>query len=173
MSCCQKEQHLQKLGPPKALDGMLYDECFRREVESRRWYFVGDPGYLATKIDGRNIKMHNFIWNLYGRPLPDAPLTIDHANRNKLDNRLENLRIATPSLQAMNSHRPKQTSSLPRGVCRQNSGAKPYQAQIGVRNKRVSLGYFATPEEASAAYEKKREELMSLELSLSYPESHQ
>ena len=177
VSCCQRLASLQRLGPPAPMNGVVVDECFRREVDARRWYLVGGSRgrpYLATKIDGRNIKMHHFIWNLSGRPLPEAPLTIDHANQNKLDNRLENLRVATTSLQAINRPSQSRGAGLPRGVFRQNNGTRPYQAQVSIGGKRVSLGYFATPKEASAAYEAKRDELLAIEveksLSLSSPE---
>jgi hypothetical protein len=152
---------------------MLYDECFRQEVEALRWHLIGK--YPHTTINGRDVSLHHFVWQLSGRPLPEAPLTIDHANRTPLDNRLENLRAATKTLQAMN--KTTKTRALPTGVLfvgsyRKDSfpAGRPYKAQVVHEGRQYHCGYHATPEEASAAYEKKREELMSLELSLSSPE---
>jgi hypothetical protein len=117
------------------------------------------------------MSLHHFVWQLSGRPLPERPLTIDHCNRDPKDNRLENLRIATQQLQNYNTKdRPRPTHELPRGVYFFKDRAKPFAAKIMSRGRQIYCGYHATPEEASAAYEKKREELMSLELSLSSPE---
>jgi hypothetical protein len=116
-------------------------------------------------IERKKVRLHQFVWALSGRPLPERPLTLDHANRNRADNRLENLRLATKSLQSQNSK--NRERNLPRGVYK-NGGR--YGAMARSHGKAIHLGTYATPEEASAAYEKKREELMSLELSLSSPE---
>lgn len=47
-------------------------------------------GYLIIKVKGKQFKAHRIVWFLhYGKfPLYE----IDHINRNKLDNRIENLR---------------------------------------------------------------------------------
>jgi hypothetical protein len=136
----------------------LVDECFRAEVEKHNWC-AGQSGYvMATGGPLRNQRLHRHVWRLSGRPMPESPLTIDHINRDPADNRLENLRVATARLQKLNRRgwrAARANHSLPRGV-NQNprSSARPYFSQIvdeaGVRQY---LGSFATPEEASAAYE--------------------
>jgi len=148
-------------------EGLLLDECFRVSVESMSWHLVNGR-YLAH---AGGLLLHQFIWKLAGRPLPEHPLSIDHSNQNKLDNRLENLRIATRQLQAYNTGNTKRkTHNLPRGVYWDGRKKKPYFAKICHRGKQLDCGYYSTPEEAAAAYEKKRAELMSLECSLSSPE---
>jgi hypothetical protein len=112
---------------------------------------------------------------LSGRPMPEKPFSIDHINQDKLDNRLENLRVASRTLQALNTTsygQGRKKANLPRGVYFRGHKPlkKPYQACIHHHGKSFGLGYHTTPEEASAAYEKKRSELMSLECSLSSPE---
>jgi trehalose/maltose hydrolase-like predicted phosphorylase len=74
---------------------------------------------------------------------------IDHINGNKLDNRLENLRIL--------SHRENLTvcwkRNLPTGVYLRKD-KKKYFSRIYINGKDNYLGTFLTPEEASAAYQK-------------------
>ena len=57
-------------------------------------------GYLILKIKGKQFKAHRIAWLLcYG----DFPkLEIDHINRNKLDNRIENLRESNRQQQVEN-----------------------------------------------------------------------
>lgn len=116
--------------------------------------------------------MHQFIWRLAGRPLPEHPLTIDHINREPSDNRLENLRIATPQMQLYNTRpRRRPRHNLPRGVYYmplngKKSGAaraKPYAAKVCHRGKQIYCGYHDTAEAAAEAAARKRAELMSHE----------
>jgi hypothetical protein len=154
-------------------DGVLVDDCFRAEVQKRSW-FVNRRGYCRNSCT-KELFLHRFIWMLSGRPMPEKPFSIDHINQDKLDNRLENLRVASRTLQALNTTsygQGRKKANLPRGVYFRGHKPlkKPYQACIHHHGKSFGLGYHTTPEEASAAYEKKRSELMSLECSLSSPE---
>lgn len=47
-------------------------------------------GYLIIKVKGKQFKAHRIVWLLKKGCFPKAEL--DHINRNKLDNRIENLR---------------------------------------------------------------------------------
>jgi hypothetical protein len=154
------------------------DECFGDQVGKLIWTLR--KGYAVNRRTEngkiKKVPLHDLVWELSGRPAPKFPMTIDHCNRDPKDSRLENLRIATPSLQALNTRKPTGKYGLPAGVSFvefNGSGkkrAKPYAARIRHRDKRTFIGMFTTPEEASAAYEKKRAELISLECSLSSPE---
>ena len=108
-------------------------------------------GYLVIEIDAVGYKAHRLAW-LYmtGRWPKDQ---IDHKNRRRSDNRIENLREATVTENDINGARPHRRVAPYRGLGfnRQNTN-KPWNAKIAVNKKRISLGYFATPEEAHAAY---------------------
>ncbi len=133
----------------------LVDECFRAEVEKYHWSLHASSGrWIARRGECRGVRLHQYVWRLSGRPLPSGELSIDHINRDPSDNRLENLRLATARLQTLNRQMPRRVAELPCGVSLDSRRPKaPYRAKIrfdgGVRH----LGYFATPEEASAAYE--------------------
>lgn len=43
----------------------------------------------------KNKYVHRLVWEAFNGPIPDS-MQINHLNENKLDNRLENLSIATP-----------------------------------------------------------------------------
>ena len=59
-------------------------------------------GYICAKINNDKIYMNAFLMNHIGHGKGQD--SVDHINRNKLDNRLCNLRITTQSIQ--NSNRP-------------------------------------------------------------------
>ena len=79
----------------------------------------------------------------------------DHKNRNSLDNRRSNLRVATRSQNAVNSKNRKRPSGLPRGV---NFSGKKFSAKIRVDGVDITLGQFATAEAAGEAYLKARQQ---------------
>lgn len=80
---------------------------------------------------------------------------VDHKNRNRLDNRKENLRLATALQNVVN--RAKSTSAKAsqfKGVyiIPSSHRKKPWRARIRINGRHVSLGYFETELAAAAAY---------------------
>jgi hypothetical protein len=77
-------------------------------VDRGRKYKAGMPfgkldrdGYLQVTIDARCYRVHRLAWVFIHGSHPSG--TIDHKNGDKLDNRIENLRVATHSEQACNT----------------------------------------------------------------------
>jgi hypothetical protein len=85
------------------------------------------------------------------RQIMNAPkgMTVDHINGNGLDNRKENLRIATISQNNANGHRKKKPRSGYVGVNRHGRG---WMARISVGKKVTYLGTFDTAKKAFEAY---------------------
>jgi hypothetical protein len=143
----------------------LVDPEYAEAVGQHKWRRAG--GYLITTLGSRpdrtNIAMHQMIWRLaHGRDLP-KPLALDHINRDKTDNRIENLRPATKRLNALNISGGWSKSGLPRGVFRQSESCR-FGAKLRIsRTVQRRLGAFDTPEEASAAFQKALAEAVALE----------
>jgi hypothetical protein len=110
--------------------------------------WLAATGYLYLTLDYAKFKAHRIAWLLhYGEPVPEL---IDHADGDKLNNRIANLRPATKAQNGANSGLSKRNSTGFKGVHRahQNSG---YGARIMIDGKLHLLGTFATAEEAAEA----------------------
>ena len=79
---------------------------------------------------------------------------IDHINGNGLDNRKENLRLATASQNMQNR---KGWGKFPKGV-KLNKYTGKYEARFQMNKQYFHLGNFDTVEEASQAYQTKAKE---------------
>ena len=125
------------------------DDHLAEAVLKHKWC-IDACGYMTSRIgkDRELIRLHRFVWRVFYGELPRL---IDHINRDRLDNRLCNLRSATDSLNGLNKDSPQRASGLPQGVCFHRAAQK-YMAQIMLHKQSHYLGLFATPEEAEAAY---------------------
>lgn len=105
-------------------------------------------------VKGGGTLLHHFIM----RSTPSKSCIIDHVNRNRLDNRKENLRFCTKSENASNTKKSKNNTSGFRGVI-WNPLNKNWNAQIMKDRKNIYLGTFADKREAALAYNKAAIEL--------------
>lgn len=56
--------------------------------------WINDNGYVLTNVRGRTERAHRVVWEVAYGPIPEG-FEIDHINRIRHDNRLENLRLVT------------------------------------------------------------------------------
>jgi hypothetical protein len=105
-------------------------------------------GYVKIKIFGRSYLAHRLAWFFVHGEWPEEE--IDHINRVRNDNRMENLRSILKRQQQQNMKLTTKSTSGFVGVSQRKSGK--WRAHITIMGKFVSLGVFDTPEQASAAY---------------------
>ena len=112
---------------------------------------LGDDGRCEVSVLGRVLRRHQLVYlYVHGR----IPVQINHKNGILSDDRPENLREVTTSQRSMSKIAGRSGRDLPKGVS-QHKWVKtnPFYARIKANGKTVHLGYFATPEEAAAAYD--------------------
>lgn len=105
-------------------------------------------GYLVIRIDGISYQAACLAWaHHYG----EWPTTqVDHENRNRSDNRLSNLRLATNAQNNANKGPQRNNTSGARGIYFEVRRRK-WRARITVDGVCHDLGFFDTVETASAA----------------------
>lgn len=112
-------------------------------------------GYIAVKIGKSAYKAHRLAWAIHAGEYPPKGHFIDHINRNKADNRIVNLRLASRSENGANRPEPVNNTTGHKGVTAYPWFKKrPWAVKIGLDNQKLHIGYFATFAEACAAYEK-------------------
>ena len=112
--------------------------------------------YIQIRINRKPYRAHRLAWLYMTGSFPEPGLQIDHIDGNGLNNRFDNLRVVTNRQNTSNSRVYKNNQLGIRGV---DKFAGKYRATIQKDGKGLHLGYFDTPEEASAAYQKAAREL--------------
>lgn len=121
-------------------------------IQSRRKGWVGKPvrglnnGYFSLFFEGKKYEAHRVAWFLhYGEQPPEL---IDHINEVRNDNRADNLRSASKSLNGLNSSKAKGYYFYKRrGTwCSVIAGK--------------TIGYYRTSEEARSAYVEAKEAMI-------------
>lgn len=108
------------------------------DVLVHKWH-LSSNGYANTRIKGRVVGLHRLVKGNSGK------LWIDHKNGDKLDNRMENLRFATPSENAANKKATRVYFYKP---------TKSWNARVYKDGKQVYSRYFKEREVALTAQRK-------------------
>lgn len=110
--------------------------------------------YIRVRRNGREYRAHRLIWEMFNGPIPDDML-IDHIDGDTLNNRIENLRLATRQQNNANSISRLGKDHV-KGVTRVGS---KYRARITINGTITCLGTYSTIKEAKAVYDAKAIEL--------------
>ena len=158
----------------KGLKTIVDDEDYER-LKKYRWNASKDAGHsgihrakttLYKKWDDgftwrRSENMHRMIMDAKKGQL------VDHKNGDPLDNRRENLRLATNAENCRNgkkgTYRGRPCLSKYKGVSKHSSTAKGKKysywfGQIVVDGQHINLGHFKTEKDAARAYDKAAKE---------------
>jgi hypothetical protein len=106
-------------------------------------------GYRIVTIDYISIRSHRIAWAIHYGEWPSVE--IDHINRIRTDNRIDNLRLATSKQNKWNQSIRKDSTTGVKGVSWCSTKNK-YRATSKWNGKYKLLGYFSTIDAAASAY---------------------
>lgn len=112
--------------------------------------YSGARGYRQAMAEGKKHMLHRLAWLWVHGTWPE--FDIDHKNRNRADNRIDNLRPATRSENNHNIGTSRANWSGFTGVAWDKS-KRLWVANISANGKQYFLGRFKDPALASAAYQ--------------------
>ena len=122
----------------------MKDEEIFYDVKMHKIKFYGR--YLVIIYKRKTIPVQNIIWEKNNTKIPKG-MVIDHINHNKLDNRIENLRLVTPNENCKNKSIGSRNISGIMGVswCKQTS---KWSSSIVVNGRQKDKKRFQDKEEA-------------------------
>lgn len=109
---------------------------------------VNGCGYVQIQIDGKLYLAHRLAWLFVNGKLP--PSLIDHINRQRADNRICNLRIATTTENLQNASIRTDNTSGQSGVS-WHKVTKKWRARIQTGKKEIYIGLFNDISDAISA----------------------
>lgn len=112
---------------------------------------VTASGYVSIKVDYIEYYAHRLAWLYVKEEWPQG--RIDHEDRNLVNNKFSNLRLATCSENAANTSARGHNTTGFKGVSRKR-GRSRYIVQIGYKGSKLYVGTFDTAEEAAAVYDR-------------------
>ena len=118
-------------------------------VEGKAWRLLTTPtghAYAYTRVPGKQMLL---MHRMFMQSLPGE--MVDHVDGDGLNNRRANLRNCSASQNQANRAADRRSKLGLKGVSKKTNG-NGYRAVISPGNKKIHLGYYATPEEAAAAY---------------------
>ena len=121
-----------------------------------RYISINSGGYAYFRYFGDTIFLHRFILGLPNRYSPSEKIIAEHINGNRLDNRIENLRICEKKLNPINCKEYKTNTSGQKGVSYLKRLNK-WQSNINYNNKSYYLGVFENFDDA--VYARKQAEI--------------
>jgi hypothetical protein len=125
----------------------LIDEADFLLIKKHKWTLTNNynyDGYAVTSIKGKPKYMHHFIIE------KKKNMTVDHINRNTLDNTRKNLRMVTYTENQLNRRKPKNNTSGYKGVfyTKEGNRKKRWQAKLQYKLENYYSERFLTIKEA-------------------------
>ena len=132
---------------PKKNDCRRWNRRYAGSVAGHLRVCYEAPPRRYVVIEYTSFAAHRIIWEMHNRPIPKG-MEIDHADGNQLNNKIENLRLATRHENARNCKPLSRSHCGIKGI-RRRGGC--WDSRICVDGRRVYLGMYPTKGLAAVA----------------------
>ena len=119
------------------------------ELKKFKWY--KNNGYVLAMVNFVLVKMHRYIVTVLEKQLIPENYVIDHKNNDRLDNQLNNLRIASFTQNSVNRKKSENTSSQFKGVYKIGN---VFQVKGSINGESVYIGSSKIEKNAAIMYDK-------------------
>ena len=121
-------------------DGKLFwkKRSANRTVVGSQISFVENTGYIRVRFKGKHYGIHQIIFLMHYGYIPEH---VDHVDGEKLNNKIENLRAATKSENALNKKVRCDSASGIKNV-HWYEPLKKWRVAVSINKKRKHIGYF-------------------------------
>lgn len=132
---------------------MVDDEDYDYLLSFGAWYAGKDyPQRINKRVKpNKTLLMHRIVWERHNGPVPDG-LMIDHKNGDGYNVTKDNLRLANPRQNVLNSKTRSHNKSGYKGVHIDPRRENKYQAMIRINGRLEHIGMFNSPEVAASAF---------------------
>lgn len=127
-------------------DEIIVDDDLAPTISQISWY-VNTNGYAVNRNNHTYLRLHRYVMELNGTDVPSG-MDVDHINNDRLDNRFENLRLATRSQNLANTPGRYHNQHGFRGVQKHNN---KFRGVVWKKGRQYNTTVFDTPEEAAEA----------------------
>lgn len=141
---------IELLGSHGENKNMLVSKSTYLKILDYKWY-LNSNGYPATYNFGRALSLHKFLY-----PNLEKGLVVDHINRDKLDNRLENLRIITQKENSYNRNKNSNSKNTYKGI---KKSGNTFTATVNKDGQKYEINNIPDEKEAAKIYDAMAEEL--------------
>ena len=117
-----------------------FDEPYHKSKTTPGAGCIGPDGYLRIRVLGRTYAAGRLAW-LYMKGYDPVGYDVDHIDRNKSNNRFENLRLASRQCNSRNTGNFSDNTSGIKGVYWHKPAGK-WIAMIALNKKNIHLGIY-------------------------------
>jgi hypothetical protein len=124
---------------------------YKNSIGKPLGFIHANDGYRRIKIYGRSWLAHHLVWIWFTGNTPSHKNQIDHINKNKADNNLNNLRMVTNSINCRNRKLSSSNTSGYAGVVFHKATSRWYARINLINGKRIDIDSYYDKELAVKA----------------------
>jgi hypothetical protein len=132
--------------------------CFDTRFAGKKAGTGHSMGYWQIGLGGSIFLAHRIIWEMFNGPVPKG-MEIDHKDGDKMNNKIENLRLCLSAQNKWNAAFKKGYMGFAGVSYDKRRKLRPFYVRLTMHGKVIIIGRYATPEEAHEAWKRATSDL--------------